>query len=96
MAFVNVSKQYRGFRIPSGTTIFINVWGISHDPDVHERPEDFWPDRWMLHKAGNQPRVDDTDLRNYAWFGSGRRFCPGIHLANNSLVSRLWYVMNGN
>jgi cytochrome P450 len=85
---ITIDPQYRGFRIPAGTIIFTNTWGISHDPDVYERPEDFWPDRWLLHDSKAKPEVDDTDVRNHTWFGSGRRFCPGVHLAHNSLVSR--------
>ncbi|KAG9095721.1 hypothetical protein FS749_009926 [Ceratobasidium sp. UAMH 11750] len=77
---------YRGFRIPAGSTIFVNNWGMFHDPDVYERAEDFWPDRWILGEFGTKPGVDDTDRRNNIWFGSGRRFCPGVHLANNSLM----------
>jgi cytochrome P450 len=65
----------------------INTWGMSHDPEVYERPEDFWPDRWMFPKAGINSSVDGTDIRSHTWFGSGRRFCPGVYLANNSLVS---------
>lgn len=77
---------YRGFRIPAGTTIFVNTWGIAHDPDVYERPEDFWPERWILNEFGVKPGVDTSDRRNNIWFGSGRRFCPGVHLATNSLM----------
>lgn len=84
-------QQYRGFRIPKGTTIFVNTWGISHDPDVYERPEDFWPDRWILNEFGAKPGADTSDRRNNIWFGSGRRFCPGFHLASNSLVRMVIY-----
>jgi cytochrome P450 len=62
---------------------------MSHDPEIYERPEDFWPDRWMTPKSGIDTSVDITDVRNHTWFGSGRRACPGIHLANNSLVGGL-------
>ncbi|KAF8599111.1 cytochrome P450 [Ceratobasidium sp. AG-I] len=78
--------SYRGFRIPAGTTIFVNNWGMFHDPEVYERPEDFWPDRWLLSGFGTKLGIDDSDRRNNIWFGSGRRFCPGVHLAMNSLM----------
>ncbi|CAE6457751.1 unnamed protein product [Rhizoctonia solani] len=78
--------SYRGYRIPAGSTIFVNNWGMFHDPDVYERPEDFWPDRWLLNEFGTKPGVDNSDRRNNIWFGSGRRFCPGVHLATNSLM----------
>ncbi|EUC67612.1 cytochrome P450 family oxidoreductase, putative [Rhizoctonia solani AG-3 Rhs1AP] len=78
--------SYRGYRIPTGSTIFVNNWGMFHDPDVYERPEDFWPDRWLLNEFGTKPGIDNSDRRNNIWFGSGRRFCPGVHLATNSLM----------
>ncbi|KAF8602934.1 hypothetical protein BDV93DRAFT_508936 [Ceratobasidium sp. AG-I] len=63
----------------------VNNWGIAHDPDVHERPEDFWPARWITNEFGTKPGVDNSDRRNTIWFGTGRRLCPGIQLANNGL-----------
>ncbi|KAF8600199.1 cytochrome P450 [Ceratobasidium sp. AG-I] len=78
--------NYRGFRIPAGTIIFVNNWGIAHDAAVYERPEDFWPDRWISNEFGTKPGVDNSDRRNTIWFGSGRRICQGIHLVNDSLM----------
>ncbi|CAE6523007.1 unnamed protein product [Rhizoctonia solani] len=87
-AFPEAQKkaQYRGYRIPAGSTIFVNNWGMFHDPNVYDRPEDFWPDRWLLNEFGTKSGVDNSDRRNNIWFGSGRRFCPGVHLATNSLM----------
>ncbi|QRW04458.1 cytochrome P450 family protein [Ceratobasidium sp. AG-Ba] len=76
--------EYGGYRIPAGTTIFINTWGISHDPDVYDRPEDFWPDRWLLHEFGAKPGTKHAV--NPPWFGTGRRICPGSLLASNGLA----------
>ncbi|QRW09774.1 cytochrome P450 family protein [Ceratobasidium sp. AG-Ba] len=77
--------RFKDYCIPSGTTIFMNTWGISHDPERYERPEDFWPDRWMLHEYGTRSGAHYFEA-NPTWFGSGRRACPGIHLANHSLA----------
>ncbi|CAE7173942.1 unnamed protein product [Rhizoctonia solani] len=79
-------ETYRGYRIPAGSTIFVNNWGMFHDPEVFERPDDFWPDRFLQNEFGTKPGVDNTDRRTNMAFGSGRRFCPGVHLANNSLM----------
>ncbi|QRW12783.1 cytochrome P450 family protein [Ceratobasidium sp. AG-Ba] len=79
-------EVYRGYRIPAGSTIFVNNWGMFHDPDVYERPDDFWPDRFLLNEFGTKAGVDNTDRRANMAFGSGRRLCPGIHLANSNLV----------
>ncbi|KAF8608239.1 cytochrome P450 [Ceratobasidium sp. AG-I] len=79
-------ETYRGYRIPAGTTIFVNNWGMFHDPEVYERPDDFWPDRFLLNEFGTKAGIDNSDRRSNMAFGSGRRFCPGVHLANNSLM----------
>ncbi|CAE6376736.1 unnamed protein product [Rhizoctonia solani] len=78
--------SYRGYRIPAGSVVFANNWGMLHDPEVFERPEEFWPDRWLLNEFGTKPDVDNSDRRNNIGFGSGKRLCPGMHLANNSLM----------
>ncbi|KAG8912688.1 hypothetical protein FRC00_003984, partial [Tulasnella sp. 408] len=69
---------------------------IFHDPNVYENPDEFNPDRFIESEFGTKPeaRAGDKDRRNNLAFGSGRRICPGIHLANNSLrintVNLLW------
>jgi len=79
-------ETYRGYRIPVGTTIFVNNWGMFHDPEVYDRPDDFWPDRFLNNEFGTKPGVDNSDRRANMAFGSGRRFCPGFHLANSNLM----------
>lgn len=78
--------SYRGYRIPAGSIIFVNNWGMAHDPDAFERPEDFWPDRWISNEFGTKPGIDNSDRRNNIWFGCGRRICPGMHLADGGLM----------
>jgi len=48
-----------------------------HDPVVFPSPEEFNPDRFI----GNQAAVDAVAVA----FGFGRRFCPGINLAESSM-----------
>ncbi|KAJ7149143.1 cytochrome P450 [Mycena filopes] len=79
------AEEYRGYIIPKGSTIFINAWGIFHDPDLYDDPENFIPDRYVLNPNGTKPGVDGSDLRPNFVFGAGRRFCPGIHLAENTI-----------
>ncbi|KAL0954810.1 hypothetical protein HGRIS_003756 [Hohenbuehelia grisea] len=83
-------EEYKGHLIPKGSAIFVNAWGIFHDPDVFEDPAVFNPDRFMKSEHGVKPGVDDRDYRSNFAFGSGRRICPGIHLANNSLVGTIY------
>ncbi|KAJ3839896.1 cytochrome P450 [Lentinula raphanica] len=79
-------EVYNGYIIPEGSTIFVNTWGIYHDPDLYEDPETFNPDRFIDNEYGTKPNVDTSNFRANIAFGYGRRICPGIHLANNSLL----------
>ncbi|KAJ7640418.1 cytochrome P450 [Mycena polygramma] len=78
-------EEYKGYIIPQGATIFVNAWGIFHDPELYDDPESFHPDRYLLTENGTKPGVDGSDLRPNFAFGVGRRICPGIHLAQNSI-----------
>ncbi|KAF9024669.1 cytochrome P450 [Hymenopellis radicata] len=81
-----VVQEYKGYVIPEGATIFLNAWGIYHDPDAFDEPEAFNPDRYIKSLYGTKDGYDDTDFRNNFGFGSGRRICPGQVLANNSIA----------
>ncbi|KAG8765508.1 hypothetical protein FRC12_007457 [Ceratobasidium sp. 428] len=48
-----------------------------HDPAVYDQPERFIPERYLV---ANPP----PDPENYA-FGFGRRICPGMHIAHQSM-----------
>ncbi|KAJ6537374.1 cytochrome P450 [Mycena vulgaris] len=87
-------EEYRGYIIPKGATIFVNVWGIFHDPALFDDPENFIPERYLLTENGTKPGVDGSDLKPTFPFGFGRRICPGMHLAFNSIdinaMNLLW------
>ncbi|KAL0069963.1 hypothetical protein AAF712_002859 [Marasmius tenuissimus] len=78
-------EEYKAYFIPEGSTIFVNIWGIFHDPELYDDPDTFNPDRYLLTENGTKPGVDGSDLRSNLGFGCGRRICPGIHLAQNSI-----------
>ncbi|KAJ7657112.1 cytochrome P450 [Mycena rosella] len=78
-------SKYKSYIIPEGATIFVNAWGIFHDPALYDDPESFNPDRYLFTENGTKPGVDGSDLRANFAFGVGRRICPGIHLAQNSI-----------
>ncbi|KAJ7898660.1 cytochrome P450 [Mycena olivaceomarginata] len=88
------SEAYRGYIIPKGTTIFANIWGIFHDPALYDNPEDFLPERYLLSENGTKLGVDGSDLKPTFPFGFGRRICPGMYLAQNSInlnvMNLLW------
>ncbi|KAJ7843073.1 cytochrome P450 [Mycena olivaceomarginata] len=93
------AEEYKGYLIPAGSTIFINLWGIYHDPELYEDPENFIPDRYLLTENGTKPGVDSSDLRPTLAFGAGRRICPGLHVAQDSInlnVMNLLWAFNFN
>jgi cytochrome P450 family 78 subfamily A len=66
-----------GHLIPAGTTAMVNMWAITHDPDVWAEPTEFQPERFM---GSTEFPIMGSDLR-LAPFGAGRRSCPGKSLA---------------
>jgi cytochrome P450 len=58
--------------IPAGTAIFLDGWGIQHDPAIYPGPERFDPARFI----GREPEP-------YTWlpFGGGAHRCIGAALA---------------
>ncbi|KAM3276945.1 hypothetical protein ACQJBY_045015 [Aegilops geniculata] len=69
-----------GFLIPAGTTAMVNMWAITHDPDVWAEPDEFRPERFVAGQPAAELSVMGSDLR-LAPFGAGRRSCPGKSLA---------------
>ncbi|EPS93953.1 hypothetical protein FOMPIDRAFT_1170091 [Fomitopsis schrenkii] len=72
--------EYMGYRMPRGSTVFSNIWAMTHDEEHYPDPERFNPDRF-LDKLGES---DFDDPRRYV-FGFGRRICPGRILADASV-----------
>jgi len=73
---------YNGYRIPAGTIVMVNAWGILHDERRFPDPLRFNPDRWL--SSNGNDGISDLDPLRVA-FGYGRRICPGIAFAQSSL-----------
>ncbi|KAG8769166.1 hypothetical protein FRC12_005129 [Ceratobasidium sp. 428] len=73
----NVVSRGETYRIPARSLVAGNIWKMMHDPDVYPEPDKFKPSRYLVE---NPP----PDPENYA-FGFGRRICPGIHIAQQSM-----------
>nr|UYD62317.1 cytochrome P450 [Leptographium qinlingense (nom. inval.)] len=90
---VTCEDYYKGWRIPNGSTIINNVWGIHMDPNRSPEPRVFNPDRFKDDKTTlYQSAIGDTTKRDNFVFGTGRRLCQGIHIAERSVflgISRL-------
>lgn len=73
-----------GYMVPKGSRVFINVWAIHRDPSIWRDPLEFDPDRF-LHCEDNYNGHDF----NYFPFGSGRRMCVGILMAERMVLYSL-------
>ena len=76
-----VDTTLRGYSIPKGTTVLMNLWSLHHDPEIWDEPEVFRPERF-LDEEGNfvPPKVD-----RFLPFSAGRRVCLGESLARMEL-----------
>jgi len=74
---------WNGYCIPKGATVYGCHWAISRDPIAFPDPDTFNPQRWL----DSEGRVRD-DMKSFP-FGYGRRVCPGMHLASQSLFIEL-------
>lgn len=69
-----------GYKIPEGSTIFLNLWAIHRDPKAWEDPLEFRPERFLESSSAAKYELMGSNF-NFLPFGSGRRVCPGISLA---------------
>lgn len=75
-----------GYTIPKGSTVFMNAWAIHRDPSLWDNPLEFRPQRFL------DPNNKYDYLGNkfqYVPFGSGRRICAGLPLAERMLTFEL-------
>lgn len=70
------SCEVNGYLIPKGSTLLVNVWAISRDPDTWPSPLEFKPERF-LEKPDVDVRGNDFEVIP---FGAGRRICAGMSL----------------
>ncbi|KAI9111086.1 hypothetical protein K1719_017961 [Acacia pycnantha] len=78
-----------GYTIPKGSRVFVNVWAIHRDPSVYDNPLNFDPSRFL-----DSPQDFRGNDFSYLPFGSGRRICAGISLAEKNLLYSLATLMH--
>ena len=71
-----------GYQIPKGTCLLGNLYGVMHDENVFEKPNEFIPERWIDSNGQYQPSVQALSLP----FSAGPRACPGRQLASMVLI----------
>nr|GEX17927.1 probable (S)-N-methylcoclaurine 3'-hydroxylase isozyme 2 [Tanacetum cinerariifolium] len=73
--------EVMGYTIPKDSQIMVNVWAISHDPNIWDDPFSSKPERFM----GSNMNYKGNDFV-YLPFGSGRRMCPGESMASKTIL----------
>lgn len=77
---VTVDTRLCGYNIPKDTTVFLNLWGINHDPHWWQEASEFKPERFF--NAQGIYVAPSTLRSSYIPFSTGRRVCPGESLSN--------------
>ncbi|KAF2029003.1 cytochrome P450 [Setomelanomma holmii] len=76
---------YNGMLVPKGATIILPAYALNFT--YHDDPEIYNPDRYLNHSKLSAALAASPDYgnRDHYTFGSGRRNCVGIHLAERTL-----------
>ncbi|TVY17605.1 Cytochrome P450 monooxygenase yanC [Lachnellula arida] len=91
--------EYKGYKIPNGSTIVANNWTLNMDPKRNPNPRVFDPTRFENDFQGEKESAtnkDENQRQNWI-FGSGRRLCQGMHIAERSLfmgMARMLWAFN--
>ena len=83
----------RGYHIPVGTRLLVNLSKLHRDPNVWAEPNEFRPERFL---TGDHKNVDVRG-QNFELipFGSGRRMCPGVSFALKIMQLTLATLLHG-
>ncbi|KAK2653608.1 hypothetical protein Ddye_013464 [Dipteronia dyeriana] len=71
------------YTIPKGSRVLFNVWAMQRDPEAWDNPLEFQPERFMRNAGKGEYKGNNY---NFLPFGSGRRICPGISLAEKMIL----------
>lgn len=78
---------YQGYFIPKGTTVLMNIRYIQLLEERYDEAKDFKPERWL--REGESLNLMD----GVKPFGTGRRLCPGIYVAQDVMYMILAHVL---
>ncbi|XP_043697374.1 geraniol 8-hydroxylase-like [Telopea speciosissima] len=81
-----------GFMVPKASKVMVNAWAIQRDPMVWDNPLEFQPERF-LRSGRDEYDFNGKDFR-YIPFGSGRRVCVGIPMAERMVPYLLASVLH--
>lgn len=71
--------EINGYFIPKNSTLLVNVWAISRDPDAWPEPLEFQPERFLPGSEQAHIDIKGNDFEVIP-FGAGRRICAGMSL----------------
>lgn len=91
--------EYMSYRLPKGAGVIANNYTIHMDPSRHPEPRRFNPDRYQhdFQSAAESAASPDASQRDHFVFGTGRRVCQGMHVAERSLflaMSRILWAFD--
>jgi len=69
--------EVAGYRVPKGTELLVNVWGIARDPALWPDPLEYRPARFLPGGSHENVDVKGGDF-GLIPFGAGRRICAGL------------------
>ncbi|XP_077235719.1 labd-13Z-ene-9,15,16-triol synthase, chloroplastic-like [Tasmannia lanceolata] len=72
-----------GYMIPKGAQVLVNVWALHRDPKAWENPLEFQPERFL--NTTNKYEFNGNNF-SYLPFGSGKRMCVGVPMAERMLI----------
>jgi len=99
-AVIKETSTVGGYTIPKGAQVMLNMWTIQRDPHIWEDALEFRPERFL----SDDGKLDYWGNRfEYLPFGSGRRICAGLPLAEKMIMFMLasflhsfeWRLPNG-
>lgn len=90
---------YQGHRIPAGSIIMLNVWALHRDPARYPNPSIFDPERFIGDATSSMESANHSDVsqRDHFGFGAGRRICPGMNVADRSMllgIARIFWAFD--
>ncbi|KYK58906.1 hypothetical protein DCS_00033 [Drechmeria coniospora] len=92
-------NEYSGYRIPKDATVILNAWAVHMGDGAFANAMAFDPSRFLNEIQAGVGAANGANLkqRNHLAFGAGRRTCPGMQFANQSLflsMSRLLWAFD--
>ncbi|KAK2005730.1 cytochrome P450 2D18 [Colletotrichum eremochloae] len=78
---------YRGMLIPAGSTVMVPSYALNYSSETSSNPSVYNPDQFLDRAGKLAPELAASsryDERDHYSYGSGRRICVGLHLAERT------------